>query len=104
MFLVIRGEVVALGGTWNTAEQGTTIIRHLDALEEISTDHVFVDLSEFRFLLGDVNLDGSVNSSDISPFIAHLSAGTFSDEADIDRNGVVNFLDISPFIVLLSAQ
>jgi len=54
------------------------------------------------FLLGDVNLDGVVNFSDISPFIAVLSAGGFQDEADIDRNETVDFSDISPFIAILS--
>ena len=55
-------------------------------------------------LLGDVNLDGEVNFSDISPFIALLSSETFQDEGDIDRNDSVDFLDISPFIGLLSGQ
>jgi len=55
-------------------------------------------------LLGDVDLSGTVNFLDISPFIALLSSGGFQDEADIDRNGVVNFLDISPFIVVLSGE
>ena len=55
-------------------------------------------------LLGDVDLSGTVNFLDISPFIALLSSGKFQDEADIDRNGVVNFLDISPFIVVLSGE
>lgn len=53
-------------------------------------------------LLGDVNMDGTVNFLDISSFISLLSSGMFKDEADIDRNGVVNFLDISPFISILS--
>lgn len=53
------------------------------------------------FLLGDVNLDGTVNFLDISPFIQRLSAGQFQAEADIDQNGAVNFLDISGFIALL---
>ena len=53
-------------------------------------------------LLGDVNLDNSVNFLDISPFIALLSSGEFQAEADIDGNGFVNFLDISPFIGILA--
>ena len=55
-------------------------------------------------LLGDVNLDGTVNFLDISPFIAILSTGEFQTEADIDQNEEVNFLDISPFIAVLSGQ
>jgi len=55
-------------------------------------------------LLGDVNLDGSVNFSDISPFISLLSSGGFLPEADINRDGSVTFSDISPFISVLSSQ
>ena len=54
--------------------------------------------------LGDVNLDGSVNFLDISPFVGVLSTGGFQAEADIDQNGVVNFLDISPFVGILSGN
>ena len=52
---------------------------------------------------GDVNRDGFVNFSDISPFIDLLSSQEFQFEADLDRNGVVDFFDISPFIELLAA-
>ena len=55
-------------------------------------------------LLGDVNLDGSVNFLDISPFIVLLSSEGFQNEADMDQNNFVNFLDISPFIEALSGQ
>lgn len=55
-------------------------------------------------LKGDVNQDGSVNFSDISPFISILSNGGYLAEADINRDNAVNFVDISPFISLLSAQ
>ena len=55
-------------------------------------------------LLGDVNLDRTVNFLDISQFISLLSVGGFQAEADVDQNGAVNFLDISPFISILSDQ
>jgi hypothetical protein len=55
-------------------------------------------------LLGDVNLDGTVNFLDISPFIAVLSSGMFQAEADCNESGGVDFLDISPFIAILSGQ
>ena len=56
------------------------------------------------FLIGDVNLDGDVNFSDIGPFISILSVGGFLFEADINADGAVNFLDIGPFISLLSGS
>ena len=52
--------------------------------------------------LGDVNLDGAVDFSDISPFITLLSSGVFQAEADLDESGVVDFADIAPFIEALS--
>ncbi|MDB2686801.1 FG-GAP repeat protein [Mariniblastus sp.] len=54
-------------------------------------------------LLGDLNLDGTVDFSDISPFIIVLAAGGFQAEADIDQSGEVDFSDISPFIEILSS-
>ena len=54
------------------------------------------------FLLGDVNLDGTVDFFDISPFIDLLANQTFQAEADIDGNGVVDFFDIQPFIDILA--
>ena len=52
-------------------------------------------------LLGDVNLDGDVDFSDIPPFISLLVEGEFSCEGDVDQNEEVNFADIPPFIELL---
>ena len=59
---------------------------------------------EIEFLLGDCNLDGVVNFSDISPFIAILSGGDFLGQADTNEDGTVDFLDISPFVELISSQ
>lgn len=55
------------------------------------------------YLLGDCNLDGSVNFSDIPSFITLLMSGGFQNEADIDQNGTINFSDIPFFIALLQA-
>ena len=55
-------------------------------------------------ILGDVNLDNSVNFFDIGPFISILANGLFQAEADINGSGVVDFLDISPFIQLLTTS
>ena len=53
-------------------------------------------------LLGDVNMDGTVDFADISPFIAILTNGGFTVEADINQDGLVDFADISPFVGLLT--
>lgn len=55
-------------------------------------------------LVGDVNLDGVVDFSDISPFVLSLQSGVFQAEADIDLNGVVDFFDIGPFIQVLTGS
>ena len=55
-------------------------------------------------LLGDVDLNGSVEFLDINPFIDVLSSNGFQCEADIDEDGMVTFLDIQPFITILANQ
>ena len=59
---------------------------------------------EMIILKGDVNMDGIINFSDISPFILALSSPEGApDEADCNCDGIVSFLDIAPFILKLSA-
>ena len=69
---------------------------------------VSLDGNVFRLnsinVLGDVNLDGGVDFSDIPAFISVLSAENFQAEADCDQNGEVNFLDIPTFIDILISQ
>ena len=55
-------------------------------------------------VLGDVNLDGVVDFSDIPTFISVLTAGDFQDEADCDLDGDVDFSDIPFFIEILISQ
>ena len=66
--------------------------------------HIYVALASVvsEVLLGDINMDGTVNFLDISPFVGALAAGEFQASADINQDGVVNFLDISPFIDILT--
>ena len=53
-------------------------------------------------VLGDCNLDGSVNFLDISPFVSILSSGgEYLEEADMNQSGDINFLDIQPFVNVL---
>ncbi|MDB2686922.1 hypothetical protein N9Y42_06890 [Mariniblastus sp.] len=55
-------------------------------------------------LLGDINLDGMVDFSDISPFISTLASGNFQAEADTDLDSVISFSDILPFILILNGS
>lgn len=63
-------------------------------------DVTFLNVSDTA-LLGDVNLDGGVDFSDIPAFIAILIAGGYQTEADVNEDGSVTFSDISPFIAIL---
>ena len=54
-------------------------------------------------MLGDVNMDGSVDFFDIQPFIDRLADQQFQVEADINMDDVVDFFDIAPFITILSS-
>jgi hypothetical protein len=49
-------------------------------------------------ILGDANLDGTVDMLDVSPFIAVLFNHAYLAEADCNQDDVVNFFDITPFI------
>lgn len=53
-------------------------------------------------LLGDINLDGSVDLLDVSPFVSLLAIGEFLEHADINQDGEVDLLDVQPFVNLLS--
>ena len=65
---------------------------------------VFVSQITPTLLLGDVNLDGEVDFSDIPVFIAILQMGQFEVAADCNQDGEVNFADIPAFIDILIAQ
>ena len=87
----------------------TDIMRTKNSFQFVDFDHLplIVDFaanlaSEPR--LGDVNLDGVVDFSDIPPFIAVLSSGIYHAEADLNVDAVVDFSDIPPFIDVLTNQ
>jgi len=69
-----------------------------------SSATVTVTLVEPNVLLGDCNLDGVVDFSDIPPFIAILSAEDFLAQADCNEDEVVDFDDIPAFIAILISQ
>jgi len=61
------------------------VFRGFETEEIVETEEV---------LLGDVDLNGVVDSEDIAAFNAVLSSGGFQAEADCDENGVVDVTDI----------
>jgi len=92
-------------------DQGSGTIRNVSSFGEDPAGNLIVvslDGNVFRLssitLLGDVNLDGVVDFSDIPAFIAILTAGGFQTEADTNRDGDIDFADIPPFIDILISQ
>ena len=100
---IAEGEVWSDQNAWISVSESTASISLIAGAEEneINSPNDYT-VTGATILLGDVNRDGAVNFSDISPFISALSTGELQAEADIDENGVVDFLDISPFIAILS--
>ena len=99
--------VFGLGAELALSEDGViyaqvTLTDLVDATVE--TDAIVAFSTGGSFLLGDVNLDGIVNFSDIGPFIGVLSANGDQAEADIDGSGTVTFADIAGFISILSTS
>ena len=64
---------------------------------------IMATMSE-NVLLGDANLDGVIDFSDISPFITALLGGQYLNEADINQDGNLDFDDIGPFIGIVLAE
>lgn len=54
--------------------------------------------------LGDVDRSGTIDFSDIPPFISALLDQVYQAEADCDQNGVLSFEDIPPFTELLLGE
>ena len=99
--LVQSNEVV--GGFSSVTILGTP--DGFEAAVQIDNGNVVLTMTDaVGFLLGDVNQDGLVNFSDISPFIALLTSSAYLGEADTNEDGMVDFADISIFIQLLSGQ
>ena len=55
-------------------------------------------------VLGDTNLDGEVDFSDIAPFITILASDGFLTQADVNQDNLVDFSDIAGFITLLAGN
>lgn len=106
--LTVNGETI----TGNAGITGETMNRFAlrqsfsTHMETVTVDNLVITAGDDvgGTIKGDVNLDGTPNFLDISPFIALLAANGFSDEADCDCSGSLNFLDIQPFINILTGQ
>jgi len=79
-----------------TATYDTTLVDGTGGLFDVDGD-----LHGYS-LLGDINLDGIVDTLDIQPFVDLLAGGGFQFEADVTGNGVVDTLDIQPFVDIVS--
>ena len=56
------------------------------------------------FILGDSNLDGTVNLLDIDVFLQILINGSFQAQSDTNCDNVVDLRDVAPFIQLLLGE
>lgn len=88
-------------GTWDTTSGVFTEITSLITLPDQVEPELTIQAKAVDCLLGDVNLDGSVNLLDVTPFVDLVTAGTFQCEADVNEDGAVNLLDVNPFVGLL---
>ena len=100
--LTSLGEVQSVAFRFFTTDSGmfgfnTPVYAAVDNLS-------FTAVPDNSVLLGDANLDGTVNFADIAPFIAILQSGAFLAEADTNEDGSVTFADIPPFIAILQEQ
>ncbi len=56
---------------------------------------------EADVLLGDCNLDGTVDFADIPVMVSILTSGIYVEEADCNEDGLLTFSDIDSFILIL---
>jgi len=103
--LTSLGEVQSVAFRFFTTDSGifgfnTPVYAAVDNLSFTAV----ADPNNSGVLLGDTNLDGTVNFADITPFIAILQSSAFLAEADTNEDGFVTFADIPPFIAILQEQ
>lgn len=53
-------------------------------------------------LIGDVNMDGSINLLDVAPFVDLIASGMFQCEADTNQDRLLNLLDVAGFVEILA--
>ena len=95
-----NGSLIFFGFT-QEIEFSTVTVRATTVPDGIGIDGVHILPA---VILGDVNMNGVVDFSDIPAFIAALQSGEFKAEADCNQDGVVNFADIPAFIDILINQ
>ena len=52
--------------------------------------------------LGDVDLNGTIDLLDVSPFVDAIVSQKYQAEADVNRDCMVDLLDVAPFVGLIS--
>ena len=65
-------------------------------------DNLSITTNNCKVLLGDLNVDGSVNLLDVQPLVDAINLNFFQTEGDINSDGSVNLLDVQPFIDALT--
>ena len=98
----ISAYAINVDNSLTLVQEATGFLPEIDTQGLVTYQHG--ETGEESVLLGDVDMDGDVDFSDIPAFIAVLSSGEFQAEADVNQNGVVDFSDIPPFIAILSGQ
>ena len=106
--LTPNGGRLNLGGPSGTALFNVATIEGVvassDDIDSVETDDSIIHTLAVTLLLGDVNLDRTVDFLDIVPFIDVVTGGGDQAEADINGDGAVDFLDIVPFIDILTGS
>ncbi|MEM6499124.1 MAG: dockerin type I domain-containing protein, partial [Pseudomonadota bacterium] len=102
-------EIITAGGSasgmFDNAGQGEVVggIGGVDLVIEYNVNPNRIVLVAVEApILGDINLDGSVDLLDVTPFVNLIATGNFQAEGDINLDGVVNLLDVGPFIAILN--
>jgi aryl-phospho-beta-D-glucosidase BglC (GH1 family) len=90
-------------GGWSDSDLTTTGIFVRDIVREWYTC-VEPVVEEEPVILGDCNLDGLVDFTDIPAMIELLTSGVYLDQADCNQDGEMDFLDIPAFINILSSN
>ncbi len=86
-----------------TPDNGATRNQRRMFISENFTHH-FISTATSTVILGDVDMSGTVDFSDIPSFISVLQTGSFLAEADCNEDLAVDFADIPAFIDILQNQ